>query len=161
MINVSWDDAAAYASWLTEVTGAEYRLPSEREWEYAARAGTTTRYSWGADAGRGRANCSNCGDEWEGQTAPVGEFDANAWGLHDTAGNVWEWVADCSRRNGAVARPGGGDERGRGECRARVARGGSWMNDADGLGRRPARARGPRNATGPTASAWQGASKGM
>ena len=134
VINVSWDDAAAYARWLAEMTGEEYRLPSEREWEYAARAGTTTRYSWGAGVGGGAANCSDCGDDWEQETAPVGEFRSNAWGLHDMAGNVWEWVADCWRREGRVAGRGSGDGAGRGECGARVARGGSWMNGAVRIG---------------------------
>ena len=76
--------------------GEEYRLPSESEWEYAARAGSTTRYSWGDDVGRNRANCDGCGSRWDDdRTAPTGSFAANAWGLHDIHGNVWEWVEDC------------------------------------------------------------------
>ena len=132
VINVSWEDAAAYAEWLTEVTGRAYRLPSELEWEYAARAGTTTRYSWGGDVGRGRANCADCGYEEGGRTAPVGRFTANAWGLHDTAGNVWEWVADCRREE--ESRDGRGN--GGGGCAVRVARGGSWLNGAGSIGPR-------------------------
>ena len=96
VINVSWDDAQAYVAWLSGKTGEAYRLLSESEWEYAARAGTTTRYHWGDDVGRNRANCVDdyCGDSWE-FTAPVGSFGANGFGLHDILGNVREWVEDC------------------------------------------------------------------
>ena len=89
VINVSWEDAAEYADWLSAETGERYRLPSESEWEYAARAGASTLYSWGNDPGRNRANCSGCGSGWDDEeTAPVGSFDANGWGLHDMHGNV-------------------------------------------------------------------------
>ncbi|RMD68212.1 MAG: PEGA domain-containing protein, partial [Gammaproteobacteria bacterium] len=92
VINVSWHDAKAYARWLSKQTGKRYRLPSEAEWEYAARAGTSTRYWWGDRVGHGHANCDGCGSWWDGkETAPVGFFDPNPWGLYDTAGNVWEW----------------------------------------------------------------------
>ena len=134
VINVSWDDAAAYTEWLSQVTDEDYRLPSEREWEYAARAGTTTQYSWGADIGRGRANCADCGDNWERGTAEVGQFAANAWGLHDTAGNVWEWVADCWREEESGARRGSAGGESRGDCRGRIARGGSWANRPENVG---------------------------
>ena len=104
VIDVSWEDAAAYVAWLSRETGESYRLPSESEWEYAARAGTTTRYSWGQDIGRNLANCRDCGSRWDGdQTAPAGSFAANGWGLHDMHGNVWEWVADCWHENYARA----------------------------------------------------------
>jgi len=95
VINVSWDDATAYANWLTKQTGHHYRLPTEAEWEYTARAGTETKYWWGNDIGSNRANCSNthCGDSFK-YTAPVGSFAANPFGLFDTAGNVYEWT--CS-----------------------------------------------------------------
>ena len=77
VINVSWDDAVAYTQWLSSQTGVSYRLPSEAEWEYAARAGSMTRYSWGNDIGRNRANCDGCGSQWDDrQTAPVGSFSA-------------------------------------------------------------------------------------
>ena len=100
VINVSQEDAKAYAVWLSEQTGKRYRLPSEAEWEYAARAGTTTRYSWGDDIGRNRANCDGCGSEWDNkQTAPVGSFAANPFGLYDMHGNVFEWVEDCWHDN--------------------------------------------------------------
>jgi formylglycine-generating enzyme required for sulfatase activity len=95
VINVSWHDATAYANWLTEQTGHQYRLPTEAEWEYAARAGTETKYWWGNDVGSNQANCANryCGDSFK-YTAPVGSFKPNPFGLYDTAGNVWEWT--CS-----------------------------------------------------------------
>ena len=97
VINVSWEDAVAYTEWMSEQTGERYRLPSEAEWEYAARAGTEKKYSWGNEIGSNRANCDECGSEWSGeQTAPVGSFDPNRWGLHNMHGNVWEWVQDCS-----------------------------------------------------------------
>ena len=93
VINVSQKDAKAYAAWLSAQTGKTYRLPSESEWEYAARAGTRTLYSWGDEIGVNRANCRGCGSEWDDeQTAPVGRFTANAFGLYDLHGNVWEWV---------------------------------------------------------------------
>ena len=100
VINVSQEDAQAYATWLSAQTGKTYRLPSESEWEYAARSGTETAYSWGDEIGVNRANCDGCGSEWDNrQTAPVGSFEPNAFGLYDMHGNVWEWVADCWHRN--------------------------------------------------------------
>jgi hypothetical protein len=94
--NVSWADANAYVDWLSQVTGDHYRLPTEAEWEYAARAGTSTNYWWGNEIGTNRANCRGCGSQWDGkQTAPVGSFEANAFGLYDTVGNLWEWT--CSK----------------------------------------------------------------
>ena len=129
VINVSWWDATAYAAWLSEETGETYRLPSESEWEYAARAGTTTHYSWGDDIGRNRANCDGCRSRWDDdRTSPTGSFPANAWGLHDMHGNVWEWVEDCSHQNYARApRDGSAWTRG-GNCGRRVIRGGSWVD---------------------------------
>ena len=126
VINVSWDDATEYAAWLSAQTGKRYRLPSEAEWEYAARAGSTTKYSWGNDIGHNRANCVNeaCGDQWL-HTAPVGSFSANSWGLHDMHGNVWEWVQDCWNDSYAGA-PGDGSAWASGDCSLRVLRGGSW-----------------------------------
>jgi formylglycine-generating enzyme required for sulfatase activity len=96
VINVSWVDAQEYTAWLSARTGKHYRLLSEAEWEYAARAGTQTRYSWGNDVGHNRANCYGCGSRWDGrQTSPVGSFEANAFGLYDMLGNASEWVEDC------------------------------------------------------------------
>ncbi len=94
-MGVTWLEAQDYVRWLSRTTGKSYRLLSEAEWEYAARAGSTTNYSWGDDVGRGRANCRGCGSRWDARSAaPVGSFDANAFGLHDMHGNVYEWVED-------------------------------------------------------------------
>ena len=129
VINVSWEDAEAYAAWLSRETGEDYRLPSESEWEYAARAGATTPYSWGQDVGRDRANCRDCGSRWDGDlTAPAGSFAANTWGLHDMHANVWEWVADCWHENYARAPRDGSAWTQGGNCNRRVLRGGSWRD---------------------------------
>lgn len=96
VIHVSLLDAGIYLAWLREVTGRPYRLPSSAEWEYAARAGTTTARWWGDEVGSGHAVCEECGLEWEvGSTAPTGSLPPNPWGLHDMLGNVQELVADC------------------------------------------------------------------
>ncbi len=127
---VSWNDMQAFIRKLNEKEGEErYRLPSEAEWEYAARAGTTTRYSWGDEVGRNRANCRGCGSQWDDEkTAPVGSFPANAWGLHDMHGNVWEWVQDCW--NGSYqGAPADGSAWESGDCSRRVLRGGSWGDE--------------------------------
>ena len=126
VINVSWEDAKAYVAWLSEQTGQRYRLPSESEWEYAARAGTNTAYSWGNEIGMGQACCNGCGSQWDSRmTAPVGSFEANAWGLHDMHGNVWEWVEDRWHGNYRRA-PSNGSAWMRGYSSERVLRGGSW-----------------------------------
>ncbi|RKZ78063.1 MAG: hypothetical protein DRR19_27020 [Candidatus Parabeggiatoa sp. nov. 1] len=97
VINVSWEDATAYTNWLTQQTEQQYHLPTEAEWEYAARAGAQTEYSWGNDIGRNRANCAVCGSKWGNkQTAPVGSFAANPFGLHDMVANVYEWTCSAS-----------------------------------------------------------------
>ena len=133
VINVSWDDAQQYVAWLSLQTGAEYRLPSESEWEYAARAGTTTRYSWGDEIGVNRANCDGCGSQWDDRrTAPVGSFRANGFGVHDLHGNVWEWVTDC-RNDAYRGAPSDGSAWLSGNCEQRVLRGGSWNNDPRSL----------------------------
>jgi formylglycine-generating enzyme required for sulfatase activity len=98
VIDVSVYDALNFAKWLSRRTGEHYRLPTETEWEHAARAGSTTPYPWGEELGVNRANCADCGSEWDGAgTAPVGSFEPNAWGLHDMVGNVAEWT--CSMRD--------------------------------------------------------------
>ena len=123
---VSWGDARAYAGWLSRSTGAHYRLLSEAEWEYAARAGTATRYHWGDDVGRGRANCDGCGSRWDNRsTAPVGSFAANAFGLHGVHGNAWEWTRDCWNA-GYEGAPRDGRAWEGGDCSRRVIRAGSW-----------------------------------
>ncbi len=134
VLNVTWEDAREYVRWLSEQTGAEYRLLSEAGWEYAARAGSVTAYSWGNEVGSGRANCDGCGSQWDGrQTAPVGSFGANAFGLHDMHGNVLEWVEDCWNGNYNGAPSNGGAWRS-GECFLRVLRGTSWRGGLEVLG---------------------------
>lgn len=131
VVNVSWDDAQQYAAWLSRKTGKPYRLLSEAEWEYAARAGSTTLYSWGNEVGVGNANCDGCGSQWDGkQPAPVGSFKANAFGLHDMLGNVWEWVEDCWDRS-LTGAPNDGSAR-TSDCaddNDRVQRGGGFLHD--------------------------------
>ena len=122
------DEAEAYVTWLSRETGHHYRLPSASEWEYAARAGTTTLYSWGDKAGSGKANCLTCGGDAAGQLTPVGSFPANAWGLHDMHGNVWEWTKDCIDPNAAP--PVTGMPKLFGNCDSRELRGGSARSDA-------------------------------
>ena len=128
VINVSWDDAQEYVAWLSRQTGQTYRLLSEAEWEYVARAGSSSAYGWGAAIGSNRANCylTGCGDQWE-YTAPAGSFAANAFGVHDMHGNVWEWVEDCWNESYAGA-PADGSAWRSGECSRRVLRGGSWYD---------------------------------
>ena len=127
VIHVNWDDAQRYVRWLSGETKKQYRLLSGSEWEYAARAGTQTAYSWGDEIGVGRANCNGCGSQWDNrQTAPAGSFSANAWGLHDMHGNVWEWVEDCWNDSYAGS-PRDGSAWVSGDCSARVLRGGSWV----------------------------------
>ena len=136
MVDVSFDDAQAYVIWLSEKTGKKYRLPTEAEWEYAARAGTQTRYWWGDDIGHNNANCYGCGSEWDGkQTALVGSFKANAFGLYDTAGNVWEWTQDCWHDSYQNAPQDGSVwlEKDGGNCTRRVVRGGSWDDNPRNL----------------------------
>ncbi len=126
VINVSWDDAQRYVAWLSRITGKQYRLLTEAEWEYAARADSTTAYHWGDDIGKGNANCNGCGSEWDGkQTSPVGSFKANAFGLYDMVGNISEWVQDCYHDNFNGA-PADGSAWTNGDCDFRVLRGGSW-----------------------------------
>lgn len=130
--NVSWNDAMEYVNWLSSKTGENYRLPSEAEWEYAARGGTTTTYWWGPQGkGSNMANCTDCGSRWDDQgPAPVGSFRTNPFGLYDVHGNVWEWVADCWNRSYDGA-PDDGSVWIRGDCIARVQRGGAWKLDAE------------------------------
>jgi formylglycine-generating enzyme required for sulfatase activity len=128
---LSWLDAQQYVDWLRVKTGEDYRLPSESEWEYAARAGAATPYAWGATPGRGLANCLDCGSTWDGAgAAPVGSFAANSFGLHDMTGNVWEWTADCWYRDYTSALPTATPRDGGANCEKRVLRGGSWDNAA-------------------------------
>ena len=129
VIGVSWDEILSFINWLNSRTGGGHRLPTEAEWEYAARAGSTTEFSWGNNIGSNRANCNNdfCGDFYK-YTAPVGSFAPNAWGLHDMHGNVGEWVQDCWN-DGYVGAPSDGSAWESGNCSRRVVRGSSW-NDS-------------------------------
>ena len=126
VIEVNWEDAQQYVKWISAKTGEQYRLPSEAEWEYAARAGSETKYSWGNSIGKNKANCDGCGSRWDNsQTAPVASFAANAFGLYDMHGNVWEWTQDCW--NGSYkGAPSDGSALLSGDCSQRVLRGGSW-----------------------------------
>ena len=124
---VSWDDIQQYLVKLSGMTGMKYRLASEAEWEYAARAGSTGKYSWGNEIGRNQANCDGCGSQWDNKsTAPVGSFSANPFGLHDMHGNVWEWVEDVWHDGYAGAPTEGSAWTGAGDSSRRVLRGGSW-----------------------------------
>ena len=135
VFHVSWDDAWEYTAWLSEVTGEAYRLLSEAEWEYVARAGTRTERYWGDDAfeqcryANGDDEYVPCSDGYE-FGAPLGSFQANAFGLHDVLGNLWEWTEDCWNDDYTDAPA---DDRARrvGDCSRRVVRGGSF---ADGPG---------------------------
>lgn len=126
--DIHWNDANAYLAWLSTKTGRRYRLPTEAEWEYAARGGAATSYPWGAAMVKERANCIGCNDPTRRQAIEVGQFPANGFGLYDVAGNAAEWVADCwsdsyrtTPRDGSAFNPPG--------CRERVLRGGSFNND--------------------------------
>lgn len=96
VINVNWDDAKTYVNWLSMETGQKYRLPSEAEWEYTVRAGSTTQYPWGNEIGVNNAHCASCGKEpKKKQTAAAGRYPVNQWGIYNMIGNVWEMTADC------------------------------------------------------------------
>ena len=134
VVCVSWGDAKAYAAWLSSKTRHSYRLPSEAEWEYAARAGSTAARPWGPTLTRDKANYGAdpcCGPTAEGAdkwlyTSPVGAFPPNAFGLADMIGNVWQWVQDCGSEDYRGA-PADGSARTDGDCTTRVARGGAWF----------------------------------
>lgn len=128
VINISWDDAIAYANWLSKTTGKHYRLPTAAEWEYAARGNTTSSYWWGnnEDDAQERANCHRgCKSFWasffNNKTQPVGSFPPNDFGIHDTAGNVAEWVDDCADKVPAQA------------CVKRAVRGGSFASKVESI----------------------------
>lgn len=135
VVCVTWEDASAYADWLSRRTGRHYRLLSEAEWEYVARAGSTAAFPWGSQVSTAQA-------QYDGQTVydqgapgerrmmslPVGSFAPNAFGVHDMAGNVWEWTLDC-RHDNYVGAPTDGSawlDDTMGECSSRIRRGGSW-----------------------------------
>jgi formylglycine-generating enzyme required for sulfatase activity len=138
VVGVNWDDAKAYIAWLIEKTGQQYRLPSEAEWEYAARAGTTTAFWWGDFISTAQANYNGqpygtgTRGEYRGGTVPVDNFEPNPWGLYQMPGNVSEWCEDCwnDTHRGATSNPA---PRLTGECTHRVLRGGSWVNSPRNL----------------------------
>ena len=138
VINVSWNEAQAFVTWLSRQTGQRYRLLSEAEWEYMARAGTETGFFWGgSESDRCRyANGPDflepCTDGYERETAPVGSFAPNAFGLYDVLGNVEEWTQDCPSDSYGGA-PTDGSAWQSGDCSQRVARGGSWFFLAGGV----------------------------
>lgn len=139
VINVSFDDARAYARWLSETTGKKYRLPTESEWEYAARAETNSVFWWGDEIteASGRANCRRgCKSKFSGlfgaKTAPVGSYPANSFGVYDTAGNVAEWVEDCFTDNYSL-HPKNGQAMLIKNCSSRIVRGGSAKDSAERL----------------------------
>jgi formylglycine-generating enzyme required for sulfatase activity len=143
VINVDWRDARNYVAWLNRMTGTNsYRLLSEAEWEYAARGVTSEQapyhyYSWGNEIGRGNANCVNCGTQWDDkQTAPVGSFKSNAFGLYDMHGNVWQWVEDCYAEDLSAAPTDGSAwrEQCKNETSFRDVRGGAWLTAPTSLG---------------------------
>jgi formylglycine-generating enzyme required for sulfatase activity/transglutaminase-like putative cysteine protease len=127
VVCVSWQDARAYAAWLSKKTGRYYRLLTEAEWEYAARAGTSTARWWGDDVSPALANCKGCGTPWDDKgTAPAGSFPANPFDLSDMLGNAWQWVEDCWADNYSDAASDASIARASGDCSRRTLRGGSW-----------------------------------
>ncbi len=133
VVGVSWDDAQAYVLWLSGQTSRRYRIPSEAEWEFAARAGTEGSFWWGFEMEPNRAVCFDCGSQWDNRsTAPVMSFQPNPFGLYDTAGNAMEWVADCYAPSYQSA-PADGHARLDGDCSARVARGGAFNKPSSSL----------------------------
>ena len=126
-VEINWRRAMAYAAWLGEQKQLSCRLPTEAEWEYAARAGLKTAYPWGNEVGINNANCSKCGSQWDSrQAAPVGQFKANLYDLYDTSGNVWEWTCSAWRDEykGQEQQCASMNEFG-----SRAVRGGSWAYD--------------------------------
>lgn len=126
--NVSWVDAQQFVKWLSELTGKNYRLPSEAEWEYAARGGTETLYWWGDQVGASNVACRKCGGDWAREAPPeVGNFSANPFGIHDMNGNIAEWTEDCWRNSYTNATTDGSAVV-ENNCGRRVLRGGSWRS---------------------------------
>jgi formylglycine-generating enzyme required for sulfatase activity len=122
VINMTWDDARAYAAWVGSSSGLVCRLPTEAEWEYAARAGTSTGYWWGEEVGQGRVNCRDClGKEPPYGSKPARSFPPSPWGLYEMNGNIWEWTADCWTPD--HSKPAASHDS---TCRDKVVKGGSW-----------------------------------
>jgi formylglycine-generating enzyme required for sulfatase activity len=135
VVCMSWHDANAYVAWLSQKTGKRYRLLTESEWEYAARAGTATSYFWGSDprdlCEYANGNGTTCQDGYD-DTAPVGSYKPNAFGLYDMAGNAWEWVQDCFSVS-YERTPIDGSAATDVVCAARALRGGSWYYNPQNL----------------------------
>jgi formylglycine-generating enzyme required for sulfatase activity len=128
--DISWTDAQRYVRWLSAQTGQNYRLPTEAEWEYAARAGTGSRYWWGEKMQAGKANCKGCGGDWNNDApANVDALPPNPFGLYGMNGGVWEWVEDCWHKDYDGA-PTDGSAWTSADCRENVIRGGAWRNDS-------------------------------
>jgi len=127
--NVSWNDAQQYVTWLSTITNSRYRLPTEAEWEYAARGGATTKYWWGDHVAAGMANCKGCGEAPDPRLPmKAGSFAPNPFGLRDMAGGVTQWVSDCWHKN-YIGAPKDSSAWDTPNCQERVLRGGSWRND--------------------------------
>ncbi|OQW40085.1 MAG: hypothetical protein A4S08_05825 [Proteobacteria bacterium SG_bin4] len=130
VVNVNWHEARAYTTWLSEQTDQQCRLPTEAEWEFAARAGTASAYHWGDESGSNNANCNGCGSSWDNQeAAPAGSFPANQYGLHDMSGNVWEWTCSNWRERFDGSEQHCNDDNA--DSQFRVVRGGSWYSFPD------------------------------
>jgi formylglycine-generating enzyme required for sulfatase activity len=128
--DISWTDTQRYVHWLSKQTGENYRLPTEAEWEYAARAGTDSRYWWGEKIQAGKANCRGCGGDWNNDApANVDALPPNPFGLYGMNGGVWEWVEDCWHKDYDGA-PTDGSAWTSDDCRENVIRGGSWRNNS-------------------------------
>ena len=166
VVCVSWNDAEAFVEWLVAQTGHAFRLPTEAEWEYAARAGSSTKYHFGNSESQlcrygNHADTStdfswrneSCSDGVGKRTAEVGHYQPNDYGLYDMHGNVWEWVQDCWNDSYAGA-PTDGSAWTLGDCSQRVVRGGSWLNEPRGLRSATASGTPARSATTISASAW-------
>lgn len=128
VINVSWEQAVAFTKWLSKKSGQSFRLPTEAEWEYAARTGTRTTYWWGNKFMPGYANCKDCAaEEQNGKTTPAGTFPPSPWGLYDMLGNVYEWTLDDRHRN-YIGAPTDGSAWTEKESNSKINRGGSFLN---------------------------------
>lgn len=127
VINVTWQEASDFAKWLSKKAKRKFRLPTEAEWEYAARAGTVTKYWWGNKPGENNTNCKDCGSRWDNRmTAPVGSFSPNPWGLYDILGNVAEWLLDSRHEDYNGAPTDGSAWTGKEFPTFRMDRGGYW-----------------------------------
>lgn len=133
VIKVSWNDALEYTQWLSAQTGFKYRLPTEAEWEYAARAGTITSFWWGRSKGKNNAQCFDCASDFNpNKPTKIGSFKPNSFGLYDILGNVFEWTHDCYHNNYKNA-PNDGSSWEGGDCSVRVARGGAYASPASSM----------------------------